>query len=343
MKIFKYLLFLLLIILIAGSIYVATKDGTYQLEESRTIDAPIEMVFNEVNEYKNWENWEPWSRDSDDMIKEYDEKTRGTGAGYSWKSESAGDGKITTIEAKPFTSLDQEISFITPFGTSTSDVYWKFEEQTDSTKVTWGMKGKQSFMEKLAFSFQSETLSEMMRPMFKEGLANMETSVENKMEKYTINIDGVIQHGGGYYMYTTTASKITQVNERLKNMIADVTSYMENNNIEISGKPFALYNEWNEEAGTAIFSAGVFTPSQVVTPGDSRILNDNLPNQKVLRTTLKGDYKNLKEAWDAAYQYIEENELTVNQEENAFEVFFTGSEQSSNPADWVTQIHIPVE
>lgn len=343
MKIIKYLLFLLLIIVIAGSIYIATKDGEYHIEETRIIPAPAEVVFNEVNEYHNWQNWEPWSLEAEDMVIKYDEKTRGKDAGYSWKSESMGDGRIRTLDAKPFSSIDQEISFDTPFGTSTSDIYWKFNQMEDSTKVTWGMKGTQSFMEKLAFSFQSETLSGMMRPMFRKGLENLENSVTKKMDKFTINIDGVIQHGGGYYMYTTTATKTSQVNQQMQKMISDVRTYMEENNIEISGKPFTLFNERDENAGTAIFSAGIFTPSQVVTPNNSRVLNGNLPNQKVLRATLKGNYKNLPDAWNTAYDYIEENSLELNEEEDVFEVYITGPENSSNPAEWVTQIHFPIK
>ncbi|HEY9184888.1 MAG TPA: GyrI-like domain-containing protein [Salegentibacter sp.] len=343
MKIFKYLLFLLLIIVIAGSIYIATKDGEYHIQETRIIPAPVEVVFNEVNEYHNWQNWEPWSQEAEDMVFEYNEKTRGKDAGYSWKSEKIGDGRIKTLDVKPFSSIDQQISFDTQFGTSTSDIYWEFNKMEDSTKVTWGMKGTQSFMEKLAFSFQSETLSSMMRPMFTKGLENLENSVLKKMEKFTINIDGVIQHGGGYYMYTTTASKTSQVNQRVQKMIEDVKTYMEKNNIEISGKPFTLYNERDESAGTTIFSAGIFTPSQVITPNNSRILNGYLPKQKVLRASLKGDYKNLQEAWDTAFDYIEENSLELNEEEDIFEVYITGPKSSPNPANWVTQIHFPIK
>ncbi len=344
MKIFKYLFFLLLLVIIAGSIYIATKDGEFQLEETKTIAAPQEVVYAEVNNYENWENWEPWSRQSENMVKEYREKTRGEDAGYSWKSDDMGDGEIHTLEARPFSFLGQEITFHTPFGSSTSDIYWEFEEQEgDSTQVTWGMKGKQSFMEKLAFVFQSESLDEMMRPMFQEGLNNIETSVKNKMEKYSISVDGVIQHGGGYYMYSSTATKISRMQDRVEKMFADVENYMNDNNIEISGNPVMIFDDWKEDEGSIIFSGGYFTPSQVVTPDDSSVLNGNLPNQRVLRVTLKGDYKNLTEARNRAYDYIEENGLEVNAAEKAFGVYKTRKSDSANPADWVTQLHIPLE
>lgn len=344
MKIIKYLLFLLLILIIAGSIYVATKDGDYQIEQTEVMKAPREVVFNEVNDYETWGAWNPWSLKAEDMVMNFEEKTSGENSGYSWQSESMGDGSIHTVEATPFSSIHQKLNFETSFGKSTSDVYWNFEKVSDdSTKVTWGIKGNQSFMEKLAFTLKDQTLTEMMQPMLKQGLNNLEEEISKKMEAYSINVDGVIQHGGGYYMYTTTASKISQVTDRMRKMKAEVSSYMEKNNIEQSGNAFILYNEWNEGRNSAIFSVGIFTPSEVITPAESDILTGFLPNQKVLKTTLKGDFDNLKEAWDTAYNYIQDNGLQVNEDGRPFEVHVTGPDKEANPAKWITQIYIPVK
>jgi len=343
MKILKYLFFLLLILIIAGSIYIATKDGEFQIEETKVIPAPVEMVFSEVNEFKNWENWESWSEDGEDMIIEYGAKTSGDSASYSWKSTTFEDGKITTIAAKPFSEINQQISFNTTFGKSTSELYWDFNEIENGTELTWGMKGNQNFMEKLAFIFKEETISQMMQPKLKKGLDKLETVVINKMDKYAINVDGVIRYGGGYYMYTTTASKISQVDKKMGAMIAEVSSYMEENSIEKSGNPFVIYNQWNNEAGTVIFSAGIFTPSEVITPTKSEILTGFMPNQKVLKTSLKGDYKNLKEAWDTAFNYLEANNIEVDEEAHSFEVYQNSPNKIANPAKLITHLYIPVK
>jgi len=343
MKIFKYLLFLLLIFIIGASIYIATKDGKFQLEQKEMINAPQEVVFNEVNDFTTWKNWEPWSQETDDMIINYGEKTSGEGASYSWSSEEMGEGEIETLKSNPHTSIDQKITFKTPFGESTSEIYWEFIKQGDSTMVTWGMKGEQSFMEKAAFVFQEESMNEMMKPMFVKGLDNLEQVIKEKMETYSVNIDGVTQHGGGYYMYVTTASKISQVSERMNKMIGEVQNYMTVNNIEIIGNPFVLYNQWNEDAGTAIYSAAVFTPSEVITPAESTVLNGYMPNQRTLKTTLKGDYDNLKEAWDSSYSYIEDNGLEADNNAQPFEVYITGPKENANPSKWITNIYIPLK
>jgi len=343
MKIFKYLLFLTLIFIIGASIYIATKDGKFQVERKLMMEAPQEVVFNEVNNFTTWKNWEPWSQEADDMIIDYGERTSGEGASYSWQSEEMGEGNMKTTKANPHNSIEQEITFITPFGQSTSEVYWEFETQGDSTLVTWGMIGEQSFMEKAAFLFQDESLADMMQPMLAKGLNNLQEDISIKMNSYSINIDGLTKHGGGYYMYITTASKISQVNERMQNMISEVGNFMSANNIEKVGKPFILYNEWNEDHGTAIYSAAYFTPSEVITTAESSVLNGFMPNQRTLKTTLKGDYENLKEAWDSSYAYLQKNGLKADEDAKAFEVYLTGPNDNANPAEWITTIYIPLE
>ncbi|TRO63974.1 SRPBCC family protein [Christiangramia sabulilitoris] len=343
MKIFKYLLFLLLIFIIGASIYIATKDGKFQVEKKEMMAAPQEVIFNEVNDFTTWKSWEPWSQEATDMIINYGEKTSGEGASYSWSSEEMGEGEIETTKANPFTNLEQIITFKTPFGESTSDIYWEFQKEGDSTLVTWGMKGEQNFMEKAAFLFQDESLNDMMQPMFTKGLNNLEEVLREKMDTYSVNIAGITQHGGGYYMYVTTASKISQVSERMPKMIDEVDNYMTENNIEQVGNPFVLYNQWNEEAGTAIYSSGFFTPSEVIVPAESSVLTGFMPNQRTLKITLKGDYTNLKEAWDTAYAYIQENGLVADVEAQAFEVYATGPKDNANPAKWITHIYIPLK
>ena len=342
MKILKYLFFLLLIIFIAGAIYVATKDGKYQVEETAIINAPVQVVFNEVNDFKNWEKWGPWMDDSDDMIINYPETTIGEKASYSWKSEKLGDGSIKNIKVIPNASIDQKLQITSRYGESESDVYWIFEESEEGTRVTWGMMGEQSFMEKLVFTFKDESFSEMTRPMFKEGLENLDKVIQEKIAAYSINVDGVTTHGGGFYMYTTTASKISQIQTKTQEMLEDVSLYMEENNISAMGNPFVLYNQWDEQNNSAIYSTGIFTPSLIITPAESSVLNGMMPMQKVIKTTLKGDYKNLKEAWDTAYTYAQKNNLTVNSESPAFEVYVVRPEKSPNPANLVTEIYIPL-
>ncbi|WP_025742589.1 SRPBCC family protein [Aquimarina pacifica] len=343
MKIIKYLFFLLLLVLIGGAVYIATIDGKFQIEESRVIEAPDELLFNTINEYKTWDKWGPWMDTSDDLVMEYPEKTSGLGASYSWKSESQGSGKMETEKISPFSSIDQKITFITPMGESISDVYWKFEKiEGKKTKVTWGMKGEQSFMDKAFWATQDSTLSQNVKPMYARGLEKLEAYANEKMSQYSVHVDGVTEHGGGFYMYSATASSIATIPEKMSQMLPLVNNYMRQNNLPQTGMPFTLYNEYNEEQGTAIFSTGIPTRDKVVPPKESTVLCDFMPRQKAVKTTLKGDYKNLKEAWEKGYKYIEENNLEINPEAAPFEVYRVDPKLQPNPAELVTEIYVPI-
>ncbi len=342
MKIIKYLFFLFLIAIIAGAIYIATKDGEYHVEETIIVKAPAPVVFNEVNNYYNWESWGPWRNETDDVIVKYNSEIRGEGAGFSWKSEELGEGNIVTNKVLTDNLIEQDVVHNPSFAESESDMYWRFEEVDNGTKVTLGMSGSQSFREKLAFALKDYSISDLISPRFSRTLQELDSSLVNKMSVYSINVDGVTTHGGGFYMYNTTASRINQVPVRMKQMVTDVRNYMELNNISQLRDPFVLYNSWDEQNDSAIYSVGIFTPSLVITPADSNVLNGMMPTQEVVKTTLKGDHENLKEAWDVAYQYIEENNLRADEESQPFEVYRTSPDSTLNPANWVTEIYIPL-
>lgn len=342
MKILKYLFFLFLIAIIAGAIYIATKTGDYQVEESTIVSAPVGVVYNEVNNLYNWETWGPWRKGQNDVIINYRDVTRGEGAGFSWNSEEQGNGEIVTTKAIPDENIEQEIRYKPTFAESKGNMYWRFEEVEEGTKLTLGMKGKQSFKEKLAFAFRDNSITQIIKPKFARSLEDLNKEVVDKMSVYSINVDGETIHGGGFYMYTTTSTKIDQIPTRMQKMVTEVRNYMETNNIPQQGSPFVLYNDYNEQNNTAIYSTGIFTTGLVITPVDSDILNGMMPNQKVVKTTLKGNQENLAEAWEMTYQYINDNNLKADEEAQPFEVYKTDPQTTENPANLITEIYIPI-
>lgn len=342
MKILKYLLFLILILFIAGSIYVATKEGDFTVESSRTINAPSTLLYREINDLSNWKTWNGW-RNQEGIQLALSENTTGEGAEIAWEAEDMRDGSITTLSVIPNRKIEQKLLMKTSVGEANGNIIWTLEPVDGKTEVTWTLTGSQSFKEKLAFTLQDKDLPEIFRPIFEQSLQDLEENVIRKMEEFSIHVDGVTQHGGGYYMYTTTAAKIEEVNLRASSMIDQVRIFMEKNNIPISGKGLVIYNQRDERNGTTIFSAGVPTTSQVITPTGSEVLNGYLEPQKVVKTTLKGNRKNAAQAWENTYRYLEENELKVKQQGQPFEIYLTDPAEVDNPAEWVTEIYIPVE
>ena len=100
----------------------------------------------------------------------------------------------------------------TIIGEAEGEILWTFEPEEGQTRVTWTLEGSQSFKEKLAFTLQDRGITEVLQPVFEESIQNLEDNVIASMEAYTVNVDGVTEHNGGYEMYTTTASKLGAVN-----------------------------------------------------------------------------------------------------------------------------------
>jgi effector-binding domain-containing protein len=344
MKILKYLLFLLLIIIVAGSIYFGTKDGSFDVSISKEFKAPAEVIYNNVKDYKNWAVWGPWKEEDESMEFSFAEKTEGEGASYSWTSDEMGGGSMQTVKVIPNKGIDQKITFNTPMGDSESDVYWLFEpsEEAGQTKVTWGMKGEHSFMEKVYMAFQSEDFETTLETMFSKGLDNLEVEVEKSMNAYEITVDGLTRHGGGFYLYNTTSSKISEIGDKMGPMIRQLSGYMSENNINMAGMPFTIFNEINEQNGTVIFSAAIPVAARVITPRGSPVLCNYMAPVDALKTTLKGKYNYLSEAYTKAQEYLKTNNLMVHPNRKMFEVYANDPETVPNPANWVTEIYIPV-
>lgn len=340
MKKLKYFFFLLLIAIIGTSIYIAVQPNDFEFNRSRTIEAPISVIFNKVNDYTNWPEFSPWLEQEPNANITYGETTSGEGANYSWEGAILGEGSMETIAVNSNTSISQHIAFVKPFK-SESDIYWNFEPTENGIKVTWGMKGNQDFMTKMYTVF-SGSIEDNTAPDFERGLFKLDSIVRADMEKYSITVNGITEHGGGYYLYNTTACKLDAVETTVQQMLPKVTDFALKNNINLAGAPFVNYIKWDEANNAAIISCCIPTTERIITT-DSDILTGQTLPFKALKTTLKGNRTNLKEAWDVARKHITENGLEFAENGPMLQVYTTDTANYPNPADWITELYIAVK
>ncbi|WP_310993859.1 SRPBCC family protein [Aequorivita marina] len=340
MKIIKYLLFLILIIIIGSAIYLGTKDGTYDLQDTTVINAPPEVVFNKVNNFKSWETWNPWKEEDPNLNFSYAEKTSGEGASLTFNGDK--NGSITTTKVIPNKEIEQEVITKTSLGERTSTMYWSFDESGNSTTVTWGLKGEHTLVDKAYQTIKGSNHDSLVHKMNIIGLNNLTEDVLKDMEKYAINVDGVTQYGGGYYMYTTSVAKQNELDSKTKPMMQEVMGFVNKNNLNMAGKPFTLYNQIDDANNTVIFSTGVPVKEQVITPEGSPVVCGFMEPVTTVKTTLKGDYKHLPETYLKARKYMEAQDLQIDPDRKMFEIYITDPEAVVNPANWVTEVYIPI-
>lgn len=340
MKTLKYILFFLLIIVIGTAIYIAVQPNEFDFSRSKIIKAPKAMIYNKVNDFKNWPDFSPWIEKEPHAKLTFGEKTSGVGGNYAWHGEILGEGNMKTTAAETDKSISQRIEFVKPFE-SQSNINWSFENTNEGTKVTWNMKGKQDFMTKMYTTFAG-SIEENTAPDFERGLFKLDSIVNADMKRYNVTVNGLTNHSGGYYLYNTTSCKISDLESKMAEMLPKVSAYAMKNNINMAGAPFVAYHKWDEENNAVMFSCCVPTTERVITTNNN-ILTGLLQPFKAVKTTLNGDYSNLKEAWETATKYIKDNNLEETHDLPALEVYLTDPMNTPNPADWVTEIYIPIK
>ena len=340
MKALKYILFLLLIGIIGVAIFVAVQPSEFNFSRSQVIKAPASLVFNKVNDFKNWPSFSPWIEQEPDAQLTYGEKTSGVDGNYAWNGEILGEGKMKTLAVEPNKSINQHIQFIKPFE-SESDIDWAFENTEEGTKVTWSMKGKQDFMTKMYTAFAG-SIEDMTGPDYERGLFKLDSVINADMKKYSIKVNGIAEHSGGYYLYNTASCKITELEAKMTEMLPKVSSYAIKNNIKMAGAPYINYHKWDEANNAVMFSCCIPTTEKIIS-SESDILTGQLPPFKAIKTTLKGNYDNLKEAWETVMKYIPENGYEFAENGPMLETYLTDPRNTPNPADYITEIYIAIK
>ncbi|NQX85173.1 MAG: SRPBCC family protein [Flavobacteriaceae bacterium] len=335
MRVFKYICFLLLILIIGFCTYISVQPNTYNVSRSRTINVPTQLLFEQVRDYQNWDNWSPWIEKDSSLNVSCSTQNTPIDSSYSWKRKDR-TVKIKTIMISPHDSIHHELQFENQ---PISHVYWNFEKDH---KITLRMtSNKMTFMMKF-FALIAGGMDKMVGPNFERSLEKLEHLILESMHKYEINITGIKSYGGGYYLYKTTNANSANISQKMKEHYSSIARYMMSYNIPVKGIPLTVYQNMNIADSTFVMSNGLSVNTEVDTKEDSGILCAYIPHTKALKTILKGNYTKRIAAWTAAQKYIRDNALEQS-ELKPFEIYINDPKDFPNPSDWITELYIPIK
>jgi len=176
MKVLKWLLIVvlaLLAVLVVGGYLLSPK---FTVSRSITVNAPADKVYAFVASPKQWTLWSVWNQRDPNMQIEYAGPESGTGAKWSWKSKSQGDGSMTFTATEPARKVAFDLYF-PDFGT-TSQGLLEFVPDNNSTKVTWTMNGDMG--SNPLFRWMALGADRMVGKDFEAGLANLKAVAEKQ-------------------------------------------------------------------------------------------------------------------------------------------------------------------
>ncbi len=337
MRILKYLFLLLLLSLVALSIFVATQKGDFTVERSQIINSPKSTVFNFVNDYRNWEDFSSWIVEDPEMQITYPKKTIGSGATISWEGKE-GTGDMLTVFVKENDSISQKMNYD---GTSSS-VFWSFKDTIGGTKVTWKTTGKMSFTMKVYTAFNGG-INKIIGETYEKSLANLDKTLDFEINTYAVKVNGLVKKLGTFYLRQTFTSEISKVIKNGQIVFPKMITFCEQNNIELNGKPFIIYHTYDTVSGLTKLSFCVPIKNQILTSSGSDILTGKLEPFEAIKTTLTGDYSHTKKALDKAKTYINTNRIALDPTFSHVENFTISKTEIKNPSKWVREIYYPIK
>ena len=251
MKVVKYLILLLLILVIGFSIHVEAQPNSFEVTHTKTMNTPQAVIYSDIIDFKNWE-------DKD---------------GISTMKIIATTHNSSITEKLQFAHFPQ------------NDITWCLKSNEDrSIDVTYTISDKDSPFGLKAFA----TI-----------MGGMESEIGPPYERGLVMLDSVLQEG----------------------------------------IPLTVYNEMAE---TVIMSNGIPINERVELPSESDISLGFMPNMKVLKTTLTGNYTNLPKAREATIKHLTKQGFEQS-EYKPYEIHATDLGFYPNPSDWITEIYVPIK
>ncbi|MFA9194127.1 SRPBCC family protein [Flavobacterium sp. FBOR7N2.3] len=336
MRILKYIFLLLLLSLVALSIFIATQKGDFLVERSKIINSPKASVYNYVNDYRNWSDFGSWTSEDAEIKINYPQNTIGKGASYSWEGED-GNGQMRTIAVKENDSIAQTMEFE---GTS-SMISWHFKDTIGGTKVTWKSKGKMSFFFKI-YAALNGGVDRVIGAIYEKSLTNLDKALDFEINTFSTIDNGIVQKPVMNYIGQTFTCELTKVNKNFKIVIPKLTAFCEKNNIAVNGKPFIIYHTYDTTAGLTKITIGIAIRDLIFLSAGSDIVAGKLDAFEGAKTTLTGDYSHLKTAFNKTNNYVNQNKLSPNPVFSHLEIYATGKNDVKNPSKWVTEVYVPI-
>jgi effector-binding domain-containing protein len=335
MRIIKYLFLLLLLSLVALSIFIATQKGEFTVEKTKIINSPRSSVFSYANDLKNWKDWNSLAVEDSLMSIYYSNNTIGKGSFCNWDGKE-GSGELKTIGIKENDSILQTMNF----KGNLANVSMSFKDTLGKTKITWKAKGKMSFTFKILSAFNGGA-NNLFGTIFEKSLIILDRKLDYEINTYSVEVNGVVKKLETFYLSQTFTSELSKVAKNSSIVFSKITTFCKDNNIAIQGKPFVIYHTYNTINKLTKISICITIKNPIFITEGSEISSDTLQSFDAVKTTLKGDYSHINKAIDKTLDYIKTNNLRTDPTFSHLEIYTISKNEINNPSKWITEIYYP--
>lgn len=340
MKALKYIFILLLVVVIGGAVYFSLQDGTYTFEETALVEAPKELVYNKISNLQTFEEWNKSSPDNQLEIT-LGEQSKGVDAYLNFKDDE-GSGKIVITSLVPDEQVRMQLIYNNGSQESITEISYNLSNIDKNTQVQFTANGEKDLKNKFWSKLFGSRIENVILPNLEDNPKSLESLIQTEMAVHSAEIDGIVSTSGGYYLFITQSTSLTNMSIVKNKLASTIENYMEERSIKAAGDVLVQYEKRDMLNNVALITVAIPVRERVITEVESNMLCDYKEPEKTVKVILKGNHSNLNEAWDKGLEFIANNGL-VKSEAPAYEIYRNDPADTINPADLITEIYIPID
>lgn len=337
------IIILVLVVIIIIAMFIAPTGMS--IERSTTIDAPKNVVWNNVKSLDAFQAWSPWRDKDTDMTVTFSGNTGEVGESYSWEgNDKVGKGKEEITKIDPMERVETELTFIDGSNEQKALNYLNLEgEDTGMVEVKWGIDAKVPRPWNVMLLFGGQKEMESVKKDFDEGLAKLKTLCEEQQKK----IEEMAAKASQFDIMDTVFTAKTYIGKREKVKMGDMHNYFmtnfgklaglaQANGMQMTGAMSALYWTWDENNQESEMTAAMPVMEK---KGDLKGYNAiAIPESKAYEIDYYGNYDDIGKAHMAMDDYLKENQM-ADKINVVVEEYITNPESEPDTSKWLTKIY----
>jgi len=300
-KVLRFLLILIVILLVGYLILCAVSPSVVEIERSTTINAPKDVVWNQVSNLKYNDNWSPWKKMDSTLVSVITGPEAQVGQKSEWDTKKLGSGNMTITEISDYT-MKYDLVFIKPWP-GTAKCWVKVEGEDGNVKATQYYKAESGFIMRGVNKLFGKPFLESQ---FDIGLKLLKDYCESgKAEIPAMSMNFNVEEATFPATSFATIRKTIKITEMDSFFSQSYTALGQAAGSSIKGNAHAIAYKWDETNGQADMAAAF--PVSGPVAGMTMV---NVPESKGYVIKLTGPYSRIYAAHEVIGKHAAENGIT---------------------------------
>lgn len=290
------------ILVVLAVVYIALAfagPAVVHVEREAVIEAPVDVVFPEVNTLSQWPNWDPWQKMDSAIVNTYTGAKSGVGCKNSWasKHENVGNGSQEITKSVVNELITSHMTFD---GQGEADASFSFVSEGENTKVKWSIDMPIPFTGRPFMLFMD--MDKMLGSDFEKGLASLNEYCKALFAANPPIVAAEVMVAPFWIVSITDTITVAELEGIHEKLYGELGAVLAANKLEMTGNPVAFWPVWGD---TIVVEAAFPIAAEVKLKKAGRALCRQVAGGKAAKTTHLGWYTTLEqthlalEAWIA--------------------------------------------